>query len=241
MEIKDKVSVAMATYNGERFIKKQIDSILVNLKDNDELIISDDGSNDNTIAIIEEYKDERIKLIKGPRKGVIKNFENAIKYANGDIIFLADQDDIWVENKVKKILNVFEGNEEVTLVIHDNKVFDSETNKILIESFFKYRKSGSGIIKNIIKNTYIGCCIAFKKELKPYLENIPIDIEMHDQWIGVINEKKCGKSYFLPECLLFYRRHQNNVSSMKRYPIMQIIRKRYKFIKNYLDYIYKSK
>lgn len=218
----------MATYNGEKYIKEQIESILVNMREIDELIISDDGSTDNTIKIINEYQDKRIKLIDGPRKGVKQNFANAIENATGDYIFLSDQDDIWNEKKVETILKQFEDN-NVSVVIHDAEVIDENLNTI-ISSFFEYRKSGKGVIKNIYKNTYIGCCMAFDKRLKKYILPIPNNIEMHDQWIGILGEIKGQGSYFLKEKLIQYRRHSNNVSQMKHYGIFKMISNRIKFI-----------
>ena len=105
-----RVSVAMATYNGEKYIKEQIDSILNNLEKSDELIISDDGSKDGTIKIIQEYqkKDSRIKLYDGPKNGVKQNFANAIKNCSGEYIFLADQDDIWNDKKVEKVFPLYQ-------------------------------------------------------------------------------------------------------------------------------------
>ena len=129
-------SVVMATYNGEKYIKEQIDSILKNMNDCDELIISDDGSTDNTIKLINEYQDKRIKLINGPRKGVKQNFANAIENATGKYIFLSDQDDIWMENKMRLVLEEFEKN-NVTVVIHDAEVID-ENFKVTIPSFFEH-------------------------------------------------------------------------------------------------------
>lgn len=229
-----RVSVAMATYNGEKYLKEQIDSILVNLSENDELVISDDGSTDGTVDIIHKYikNDNRIKLFEGPRNGVKQNFANAINKCLGKYIFLCDQDDIWCENKVEEVLSFFEKKDDITLVIHNCKIVDGnlkETGK----NFFDYRKSGNGILKNIWKNTYIGCCIAFKSELKNKILPIPNDIEMHDQWIGILNEKY-GKSYFLDKCLIKYRRHENNVSKMKHYGIKKMIRNRMLFIMRYL-------
>lgn len=223
-----RVSVAMTTYNGEKYIKEQIDSILNNLKENDELIISDDGSTDKTIEIIKYYqkKDERIKLVNGPHKGVKKNFENAIRNCVGQYIFLSDQDDIWKDNKVEIILQKFKKDRKISLVVHDAEVFDSDTNRILYDSFFKYRNSGSGIIKNIYKNTYIGCCMAFKSKIVKDILPIPNNIEMHDQWIGIINDIKFKKAYFLDEKLIKYRRHNNNTSQMKHYSIRKMIRNR---------------
>lgn len=228
-----RVSVAMTTYNGEKYVKEQIDSILINLTEKDELVISDDGSTDKTIEIIKSYNDPRIKLIEGLKKGVKKNFENAIAHTTGEYVFLADQDDIWSEDKVEKVLKELYNN--VGLVIHDAIVFDSDYNQIIYDSFFKYRNSGKGIIKNIYKNTYIGCCMAFKKDLKEYIIPIPNDIEMHDQWIGLIAEKY-GNVLFLKEKLIKYRRHSGNVSSFKHYPLAKMIKNRINLIKNLVSW-----
>ena len=95
------ISVCIATYNGERFIREQIDSILRQLSSDDEIIVSDDGSTDDTISIINSIDDKRIRIIEGPRKhSPTHNFECAMKEAKGYYIFLADQDDVWKPNKV---------------------------------------------------------------------------------------------------------------------------------------------
>ena len=227
-----RVSVAMATYNGEKYIKQQIDSILNNLDENDEIIISDDGSTDNTKNIIEEYNDSRIKLIDGPKNGLKQNFANAINNCNGKYIFLSDQDDIWMNDKVEKVIKTFE-KEKCMCVIHDCEVFDSETGNIIYDSFYKFRNSKKGIIKNIWKNSYIGCCMAIDSKMKQYILPIPNDIEMHDQWIGVLSEKY-GKSCFINDKLIKYRRHSNNVSEMHHYPLMKMIKNRIVFIRKVL-------
>lgn len=228
-----RVSVAMATYNGEKYIKEQLDSILTNLNNDDELIISDDSSSDDTIKIIKNYqkKDKRIKLFKGPGAGVKQNFANAISKCKGKYIFLSDQDDVWLENKVKKILDVFE-KEKCLVVVHNNNIVDGNLNP-LGQTFFEFRNSGSGTLKNIWKNTYIGCCMAFDSDLKDKILPIPNNIEMHDQWIGLIGEKY-GKSIFINDCLIKYRRHGENVSQFKHHPLNKMIKNRIKFIMEYL-------
>lgn len=230
MDKEIRVSVAMATYNGEKYLKEQIDSILNNLSSNDELVISDDFSNDNTRNILNEYskRDGRIKLLDGPKQGVKQNFANAIKNCTGKYIFLSDQDDIWESDKVKKVLNCFK-KQECTLVVHDAIVID-ENLTVIMPSFFNYRKSGKGIIKNIWKNTYIGCCMAFDSQIKEKVLPIPNNIEMHDQWIGIMNEIYC-KSFFLNDKLIKYRRHSDNVSSMKHYCIGKMVKNRIILIK----------
>ena len=184
-------SVAMASYNGELYIAEQIESVLKNMEENDELIISDDGSSDKTRDIIEDYmkRDSRIQLIEGPRKGVVPNFENVIKHTTGEVIFLCDQDDIWMENKVKKVLDAMAC--DVTVVLHDAEVFQGE--EVLCPSFMQHRGSGIGIVHNLVKNSYIGCCMAVKRELLEYVLPFPKRICMHDQWIGLVSEMY-GKS-----------------------------------------------
>ena len=226
------ISVAMATYNGEKYITKQIDSILNNLNNNDEIIISDDGSTDNTINIIKSYNDKRIKLFNGPKQGLIKNFENAISHCNNNYIFLSDQDDIWASNKKEEILKTFKKTNS-DLIIHDCTVFDSDTNQILINSFFEFRNSKKGIIKNIIKNSYIGCCMAFDKKIKDIILPFPNNIPMHDQWIGLMAEKK-GNVYFLNKKLIKYRRHNDNKTDLKHQNIFIMLRNRINIILNLL-------
>ena len=102
----------------------------------------------------------------GLKGGVKQNFANAISKCRGNYIFLADQDDIWKENKVERVLQEFNKDEKITLVIHDAEVFNSDNKEVILDSFFDFRHSKNGIIKNIWKNSYIGCCIAFKSSLK---------------------------------------------------------------------------
>ena len=226
------ISIAMATYNGEKYIKEQLESIICQLNKNDEIIISDDGSTDNTINIIESLNDKRIKLIKGPKKGVKQNFANAINNCCGKYIFLSDQDDIWINNKIDVVLSTFEKS-KASCIVHDCEVFNSDSKKKIYDSFFKYRNSGKGILKNVWKNTYIGCCMAFDSNMKKHILPIPDNIEMHDQWIGIICEKY-GKSVFIDEKLIKYRRHDNNVSEMKHHSVIKMIKNRIAFLNKYI-------
>lgn len=229
MKRKDNISVAMATFNGEKYIKEQLESIICQLNDNDEIIISDDGSTDKTINIIKSFKDKRIRVIQGPKEGVKQNFANAIKECSGKYIFLSDQDDIWLDNKVELVAKCFEETKS-DCITHNNNVISEDASKVIIDDFFKYRHSKPGLISNIYKNKYLGCTMAFRNTMKEYILPIPNDIEMHDQWIGVICEKH-GKSFFLDKKLIHYRRHSSNVSSMNHYSLFKMIRNRIVFIK----------
>lgn len=228
---KVRVSVAMAAYNGEAYLESQLDSILAQLKEQDEVVVSDDGSRDATLAILTEYqkKDPRIRLVQGPGQGIKKNVECALKHTRGVYIFLADQDDIWLPGKVERVLECFR-EQSVFVVIHDAQVFAGDDNrKMIMESFFQFRGAGPGVLKNIVKNSYIGCCMAIRRELLPVICPIPDKIEMHDQWIGILGDYYAGNSYFLREPLLLYRRHGDNSSSMTHYGLVRMMRNRVVF------------
>ena len=121
----------MAAYNGEAYIKEQIDSILKQLKYDDELIISYNASTDNTFKILEDYasKDDRVAVIKCQEKGVIPNFENAIANCKNELIFLSDQDDVWNDRKVKIMSDIF-NDKAVGCVIHSCDLVDADLNVI---------------------------------------------------------------------------------------------------------------
>lgn len=202
------ISVCISTYNGEQFIKEQLDSILRQLGEKDEIIVSDDNSTDETIKIIESFNDSRIKIFNNPFKGIIKNFENAISKSNGDYIFLADQDDIWCENKIKDTIGNFDN---VDLVISDATIVD-KYGEVIGDSFFEINGTKKGFINNIINAGYLGCAMAFKKEVKNYILPFPKGIAMHDLWIGSLVSLK-GELVFLDKKLILYRRHGNNASA----------------------------
>jgi glycosyltransferase involved in cell wall biosynthesis len=202
------ISVCVATFNGQAFIQEQLISILNQLSAFDEVVISDDCSSDNTIKIIQSIKDPRIKILSSCNKlGIVKNFERVLFNASGDYLFLCDQDDIWLPNKVEKCMLALR---ESLLVVCDCRVVDKELNE-LYPSFFKLRQSGKGLIKNLLKNSYLGCCMAFRKELLSQALPIPASAPMHDMWLGLI--ANCtGKVVFLYEPLVLYRRHGDNAS-----------------------------
>lgn len=204
------ISVVIAAYNGEKYIMEQLNSVLCQLGEGDEVVISDDLSSGNTYPAVKELieKDRRIVYIKGPGKGVIKNFENAVKNAKGDYIFLCDQDDVWLDGKVEAVRKELDGG--ALVVMHDAYVTD-ENLKIKEESFFVSHGTQTGYLKNIIRNSYIGCCMAFSAKLKPYILPFPDNLPMHDQWIGLIGEKT-GKVKLIDKQYIYYRRHEGAVT-----------------------------
>lgn len=213
-----KVSVAMAAYNGELYVEDQLKSILVQLGNEDEVILSDDnpGSAMSKLVLRLAESDPRIHYIEGPSKGVVKNFENAVAATTGDIIFLADQDDIWLPGKVDAVKKEFE--KGAVLVMHDAKVTDAQLH-VTCESFFKLHKSRAGYLRNVWRNSYMGCCMAFDKSLKSRILPFPENLPMHDQYIGLQAEnvklENGGKVVLLDTPYLLYRQHGNNVTGGK--------------------------
>lgn len=202
------ITVCIATHNGGKYIKEQLESVLPQLDASDEVIVSDDGSNDNTVDLVRALNDSRIQLLVDNKySSPVQNFENALKHAKGDHIFLCDQDDVWLPDKVEIMLKHLMHHD---LVVSDCKVVDANLN-VIFESFFMQRSSGKRFWKNLIKNTYLGCCMAFRKEVLCYVLPFPRKIAMHDIWIG-LSVEMYGNTFFLPCQLMLYRRHGSNAS-----------------------------
>ena len=226
-----RISVALAFYNGKKYMDEQLNSIREQLGPEDEIIISVDGAEDGSDELLERFamEDSRIQLIEGPHKGVVRNFENAISHCGGDIIFLADQDDIWVKDKVKKVLGAF-ARSDVMAILHNGRLVDAQGNDTGEKTLFELRGSRTGILKNLIKNSYVGCCMAFRKELLPVILPIPEEMYMHDYWIGTAAEL-CGGTGLLKEPLLLYRRHGENVTEMNHGTFGFMVKKRLGMLK----------
>ena len=226
------ISVCVATYNGEKFIREQIDSILCQLSSDDEIIVSDDGSTDGTIVIINCIGDKRIRIIEGPRKhSPTFNFENALKEAKGDYIFLADQDDVWKTNKVEVCMKWLQ---KYDCVVSDAEVTDSNLNP-LYPSLYAIMQVRQGHIYNTVwKNGYTGCCMAFRRNILEASLPFPKDIPMHDIWIGNVAAYKYNVK-FIPDKLIYFRRHNETISCNgkgSKYSIWQQMKFRWSIIKN---------
>ncbi len=202
------ISVCLATYNGEKFIGEQLDSILCQISEIDELIISDDGSTDDTINVINSYNDSRIKLFFNQGKhGYVTNFENALINAKGDYIILSDQDDVWMPNKVTIVSEKLKTHD---LIMHDAEIVDG-AGKRLGKTFYSIiGHKHTGFFANCLRPRFLGCCMAFNK--KVLAKALPMNSLDHDYWIGMLALCKF-KVAFIDDKLICYRRHGGNVSS----------------------------
>lgn len=202
------VSVCLAAFNGEKYIREQVESILMQLGPDDELIISDDGSQDNTVEIVSSFCDKRTALLHNKGKhGLVGNFENALNHAIGDIIFLADQDDIWKPNKlevIKKQLRQYD------LVVHDAEMIDGE-GRSLGKTYYSTIHHKKDFISNLWRTRWLGCCMAFRREVLEACLPFPGNIVAHDYWIGMLGMLQF-RYCFIDDILICYRRHGNNTS-----------------------------
>lgn len=212
-----KISVCVATYNGADFIIRQLDSVLKQLSEHDQVVIVDDGSKDQTIELIKQKYGNRVEVhINEHNLGAIKSFEKAISLAKGDILFLCDQDDIWKDGKVERVLSAF-NEQSADLVVHDAYVVDGQLATIN-PSWNEYNGNDlhQGLVGNIIKNAFTGAMMAFKKDLVAKILPFPKWIEMHDQWIAIVCFREKKKIVYIDEPLMQYVRHGNNVTGMKK-------------------------
>lgn len=203
------ISVCIATYNGVNYIEEQLRSILSQLSEEDEVVLSDDGSTDGTLEVIRQIGDSRIRVLPSRRfASPILNFEYTLTHAEGDIIFLADQDDIWMPHKVKCTLSNLERYDCVT---SDCVVVDGD-GQIIDNSFFNLNNTHCGKYYNLFtKNGYLGCCMAFKRSVLAKALPFPSTIPMHDIWIGNIASFFYTHG-FIHEPLIYFKRHGDNAS-----------------------------
>lgn len=206
-----KVSVALAAYNGERYLLSQLTSILSQLGEADEVVVVDDASTDSTAQLVEGLKDARIRLLRNSsNQGVFKSFERAMRSTSGELVFLSDQDDVWHPDKVRTVTAAFT-DPSVSLVLSDATVIDAE-GRVLDSSF--YRSTGTfepGLFRTLIRNRYLGCTMAIRRGMMQRVLPFPDKMPMHDMWIGIVNRLH-GKVVYLDQPLMSYRRHGSNVS-----------------------------
>lgn len=221
------ISVCMATYNGERFIRQQLESILSQLAPDDELVISDDSSLDATVSIIREFNDPRIRLFEGQTfRNPVLNFEFALKQCRGEIIILSDQDDVWLPNKLDVVRGVFARSLARPLLVVLDAVVVDENEMELFPSVLQKLKAGRGFWKNLYDNRYLGCCMAFSSDLLERALPFPRKIPMHDIWLGQLCER-IGCTEFIPVVTMKYRKHGTSLTefTIRFRPLLQIRRR----------------
>lgn len=232
---KPKFQIVMATYNGEKFIDEQINSIMKQIDDG-ELLIHDDGSTDDTKRIIAEWaaRDKRIKIVEGESQGgACANFAYLLEHTQADYVFCSDQDDIWKDDKIlimmKSILfyeSVF--GKEYPLLICSDLILIDKTNVLINNSMMKHQNLNPRWVSEfnllLTQNVVTGCTMLLNRSLLSYALPIPKNAVMHDHWLALVACAK-GKIIFLSEGLVFYRQHENNQIGAHKYNTAFIIKR----------------
>jgi glycosyltransferase involved in cell wall biosynthesis len=207
----------MAAFQGEKFIAAQLASILVQLSEADEVIVVDDCSADRTRDVVRRMADSRVRLLEhAVNQGVTKTFEDALTQATGEVIFLSDQDDLWAADKVQSILDIFQSQRDV-VVAASNAALIGQSGQSLGRSYYQLRgQFRSGLLSNLIRCKFLGCTMAFRSELLPKVLPFPRTFQvLHDLWIGSVNSLTGGRTFFLDQNLVLYRRHPDSVTAGK--------------------------
>jgi glycosyltransferase involved in cell wall biosynthesis len=209
-----KLSIAMTTYNGAKYLKEQLNSFLSQTVIPSELVVCDDGSSDETVAILDSFKSASpfpVRVFKNEKNlGHEKNFGKVIDLCSGDIIFLSDQDDVWFPTKLARVSSIFISKPGVLLVINDAEI----TNGAGLptgRTVFSQTKA-AGVIGASGKSLTLGCATAFRSELRSLISPVPALEYGHDSWIHDFTHMVGGR-YVLEETQQFYRRHGGNVSN----------------------------
>jgi glycosyltransferase involved in cell wall biosynthesis len=218
----------MATYNGAPFVAEQLRSILRQLDSADEIVVVDDSSRDNTVAVIESMADRRIRLLRNTRNlGVTRTFERALQASTKPILLLSDQDDVWHEEKLERMIREFQ-NPAVTLCI-SNAVYTDENGNRMPGFRFEDLHEMPGLMRTIMQNRYQGSLMAFRREILAVALPFPYPMPMHDWWLGVVNAA-VGKAVYINEPLMDYRRHSATVTKEVHGTVPQMLKQRLQLV-----------
>jgi len=233
MEDQPTIAVLLATYNGAKYLKQQLDSILSQTYQNFKIYISDDYSDDHTLKIIQEYQQKYptkiFYTINEKNIGFVKNFEKLLKRAIEEYIAFSDQDDIWLENKLEfqmqEMLKLEKEYENVACMVHSDLDMIDEEGRTKKESYFQYRSYKLKTSKDL--GHILGPCgvmgntMLFNQKLKKIVLPFPNQLDTHDYWLAVNNEF-FGVRKTINNSLVKYRIHKSNVSnSQNRLQIKQ--------------------
>lgn len=218
--------VCLAAYNGSKYIKDQIFSILLQLKSIDQIVIVDDCSTDNTYDIVLSIASENPQVIvcrNDSNIGVIKSFEKALRFAKHDYVFLSDQDDVWYPNKCEHFINELSKPDVVCVLGNLDVVYECKS--LSYKFFDKSPVLRFTVAHQFLKNDFIGCNMAFKREVLERALPFPQHISMHDFWLGVV-ALSMGKVSYVNSSTMMYRRHSSTVTKSRRRPLYKILKSR---------------
>ncbi|KMQ80375.1 Alpha-L-Rha alpha-1,3-L-rhamnosyltransferase [Candidatus Burkholderia pumila] len=227
------ISICIAAYNGAKYIVEQIDSIIGQIGPEDEIVVCDDQSADDTLAILASYNDPRIRIHRNEtRLGHVRNFEKAMRLSRGEFIFLSDQDDIWLPDHVQSMLARLNENPSVNLVASNFDLIDAQGNPT--GEFRKLGEPGKTPLAQIGaiflgRAPYYGCTFVFRRRLMQSCLPIPKGIESHDIWFALI-ASSIGTVVNLQTPTLLHRIHGENMTVEKRRALGVVLKSRLRFL-----------
>lgn len=245
-----RISIAMTTYNGEKYILEQLESFITQTRQPDELVITDDCSSDRTMDILKEFKKNApfdVKIFSNKvNLGYTQNFNKVLQLCSGDLIFLSDQDDVWFENKIEFMVNLSKRFSNKMVFMCDTEFTDAKLKPMNITKQFQIKSLGHNMSSFVT-----GCCIAVKRNFLDQILPIPKEFKGHDNWIVNIADK-LNLRYVDSKVCQYYRRHGENesmamsnklgyisLSDRMKLLYVRIIRKF--FIQNWIEYFQKKK
>ena len=238
-----KISVCIATYNGAKFVREQLVSIIKQLTSEDEIIVVDDCSSDDTLKIIEFINDLRIRIFKNDEnKGPVYSFARAISLAKNEIVFMSDQDDIWVKGRVELMVNMLVKS-GASVISSNSEFIDSVGNRIFYSVDGVNKNNSKKYFNNILailigKTNYFGCAMAFRKDICRIILPIPSFVESHDLWIALASNLIKSNCH-IDEKTLDRRIHTNNISIINR-GLLPKIWSRIIFVRSILVLLFRS-
>ena len=205
-----RVSIALATCNGRQFLSEQLESLLAQTRLPDEIVVGDDNSTDGTRKILDEFAARAPfpvhVAVNAPALGPAANFSRTIARCTGDVIFLCDQDDIWLPGKIERMLHALAARPGCIVAVHDAALVDGGGRPLGMTMAGQLAASRADPAKGLVA----GCCMAFDGRLAA-LYDPPPRTEFHDAWLTAIADRLDARTY-VPEALIAYRRHGSNVS-----------------------------
>lgn len=231
------IDILLATYNGERHLGRQIDSILCQTDTSWRILIRDDCSSDGTPAIIARYVadyPDRISLVcnNGENLGVCGNFNRLLQHSTAEYLMFCDQDDLWLPDKIRLTLERLTAMENelgktTPLLVHTDMKVANDKLEIQADSFWDYQQldpsAGTRLNRLVLQNVPSGCAMMFNRALADKAMPIPADAFMHDWWIALV-ASAFGRIGFVREPTTLYRQHERNVSGATRWHLLPIIR-----------------
>lgn len=222
------ISVAIATYNGQEFIKEQLLSILNQTMPVDEIVICDDQSSDDTVKIIQELLCDKIYLYQNEKNlGYKLNFKKALSYCKGDYIFLCDQDDIWKPNKVQTMIEIMQNHPEIKALASTYDLIDELGNEKQIDinrkysnkNMYKCKVKDNALVKVpferlVVENSFQGCALCVRKQVNEKFQRC-FSVDFHHDWLINILASEQNGMYFLNVPLFHYRIHSKNTIGLK--------------------------